>query len=76
MDIIYENHICELWDEEWYKSRSSIEATFAVANREPEKNIFPYKPEFFFFLRLSFRNCISCVYSCDYLLSYNIIVLF
>ena len=49
MNIIYENHICELRDEELYKSRSSIEATYAVANREPEKNIFPYKPEFVFF---------------------------
>ena len=28
---------------------AAIEATYAVANREPEKNIFPYKPEFFFF---------------------------
>ena len=29
----------------------------------------PYKSEFFF--RLSFRNCKSCVYNCDDLLSYN-----
>ena len=29
----------------------------------------PYKPNFLF--RLSFRNCISCVYYCDNLLSYN-----
>ena len=46
MNIIYENH---MQDEELYKSRSSIEATYAVANREPERNIFPYKPEFVFF---------------------------
>ena len=30
MNIIYENHICELPDEELNKSRSSIEATYAV----------------------------------------------
>ena len=29
----------------------------------------PYTPEFFF--RFSFRNCKSCVYNCDELLSYN-----
>ena len=43
--------------------------------KRTEKNIFPYKPEFVFF-RLSFCNCISCVYNCDDVLSYNIIVLF
>ena len=48
MNIIYENHICELPDEELYKKRSSIEA-MQLQNREPEKNIFPYKPEFVFF---------------------------
>ena len=30
----------------------------------------PYKPEFFF--RLSFRNCKSCIYNCDDLLSYKV----
>ena len=33
----------------------------------------PCLPEFFFF-RLSFRNCKSCVYNCDDLLSYNNLV--
>ena len=73
MKIIYVN--CGVKNYVKVDHRSCINATYAVTNREPEKTIFLYKPEFVFF-RLSFCNCISCIYNWDDLLSYNIIVLF
>jgi len=80
---IYETHIFELRNEEINvkKILAVINATYAVAKRKPKKKKFRLagirtltsaipvqrsnKPDFF---RLSFRNCISCVDSCEDLL--------
>jgi len=55
---IYEIHIFELRNEEINvkKVLAVINATYAVAERKPEK------------IRLSFRNCISCINNCEDLL--------
>jgi len=47
----------------WKKIIAVIDATFAVAKRNPV-------PAWIFF-RLSFRSCKSCVYKCDDLLSWT-----
>ena len=47
---------------------SSVGKSAAPVSQRSRVRI-PYKSEFFF--RLSFRNCKSCVYNCDDLLSYN-----
>ena len=41
---IYENHICELrqWRIIWRKIITAVYATYAVAKRRPEKNIYVY----------------------------------
>ena len=48
-------HIYELRNEELNVNKilAVINATYAVAKRKPEK------------IRLSFRNCISCVNNCE-----------
>ena len=74
------------WTIRWKKIIAVIDANFAVAKRKPEKNSGLYGirsctgiaevkgsnpvPAWIFF-KLSFRNCESCVYNCDGLLSYN-----
>ena len=62
--FLYKSHIYELWGEELYASwlaQISSQLQTQLSNPIHAWNFF----------RLSFRNCKSCVYNCDDLLSYK-----